>query len=232
MKKGDDIRELERAVGYKFKKKKLLRMALIHRSFRFENEGVSVDNQRLEFLGDAVLGFLTAADAYGEFPDWDEGALTAIRSRTTSGKALAECAHAIDLGRYLQMGKGEERSGGRSRPSNLADALEAVIGAAFLDGKTRAARKIFLKLLAPRMKGSDADVLASNPKGRLQEYSQNRWKAEPRYATIKREGPAHAALFTVRVTLPDGTQEVGKAPNKQEAESRAASRVLRTVGQE
>ena len=127
-------RKLERSIGYSFRKRKLLETALIHRSFRFETEGIDSDNQRLEFLGDAVLGFVAGAFVYKRFASKQEGFLTSLRSQIISGKALAEIATKLKLGEYLQVGKGEAKSGGRCRASTLADALEAVIGAAYLDG--------------------------------------------------------------------------------------------------
>ena len=111
----NEYKSLEKSLGYRFRDKELLRTALLHRSFRFENDDVHADNQRLEFLGDAVLGFLCAAHLYDRYPDDAEGVLTSFRSQTTSGKALAELAALADVGKYLQIGRGEEASGGRSR---------------------------------------------------------------------------------------------------------------------
>ena len=213
---------LEKAIGYRFRKRSLLDTALIHRSFRFENGQVTSDNQRLEFLGDAVLGFITAAHVYERFVGRDEGFLTSLRSRITSGKALAKTARDICLGEYVKIGKGEERSGGRKRPSNLADALEAVVGAAFLDGGMKAAQKILKKLFVPQLDGLSDDVWAENPKGRLQEYSQRTWKKSPRYRVIRKVGPPHATVFTAKVTLGGGIEGTGRGRNKQDAETKAA----------
>jgi len=217
---------LEKAIGYRFRKRSLLDTALIHRSFRFENGEVTSDNQRLEFLGDAVLSFVTAAYVYEKFVGKDEGFLTSLRSRITSGKALAKMARDICLGEYVKMGKGEERSGGRKRPSNLADALEAVVGAAFLDGGMKAVQKILKKLFVPQLDSLSDDVWAENPKGRLQEYSQRTWKKSPRYRVIRKVGPPHAIMFTAKVTLDGGIEGTGRGLNKQDAETKAAAHAL------
>lgn len=219
---------LEKEIGHRFRKRALLESALMHRSFRFENRNIGDDNQRLEFLGDAVLGFVSAAYVYSKFEDKDEGVLTSFRSQISSGRALARVAKSIELGKYIKMGKGEELSGGRKRSSNLADALEAIIGAAYLDGDMKAVNKVFKRLFVPRL-DSLTDVWAGNPKGKLQEYSQRTWRSSPKYRTVRREGPAHATVFTVEVTLPDGTVGRGKGRNKQHAEAEAAIVVLQGI---
>lgn len=219
-------RELEKAIGYKFRKRKLLEAALMHRSFRFENDDITTDNQRLEFLGDAILGFVIAAHLYEKFDDKDEGFLTSLRSQTTSGKVLAEVAAEAQLGKFLKMGRGEEQSGGRERPSNLADGLEALIAAAYFDGGLKALQKIFKKLFIPRIESLTGDVWADNPKGRLQEYAQRKWKTGPRYRFVEKHGPPHAAVFTVAVDLPGGTCGIGTGSSKREAETHAAMQAL------
>jgi ribonuclease III len=223
----DPLRDLEKRIGYRFRDRALLEAALTHRSFRFENAGVRVDNQRLEFLGDAVLGLLTAAHFYATHEDKDEGGLTALRSQLTSGRSLGHIGREIALGEHLRIGKGEERSGGRHRPSNLTDALEALVGAAYLDGGIRACAKMFDALFLPITRTMDQDVWASNPKGKLQELCQRRWRSGPRYRTLRCEGPAHAAMFTAEVTAENGARGTGTGSNKQEAETRAAADLLK-----
>lgn len=219
--------ELEKAIGYRFRKQGYLNEALMHRSFRFENSQVGCDNQRLEFLGDAVLGMLAAACIYKRFDGCDEGTLTALRSQVTSGTALAECARALRLGEFLQMGKGEERSGGRTRANILGDALEAVIGAAYMDGGMKACEKIFDKVMIPRIAELNGDVWDTNPKGHLQELAQRRWRISPHYRTVCQEGPAHAAVFTAEVSVRGNVLGQGRGPSKQEAEKQAALIALR-----
>lgn len=222
--------KLEKDIGYRFRRISLLEEALLHRSFRFENKGITNDNQRMEFLGDAVLGFITAAYVYKKFQDKQEGVLTSFRSQVTSGKALVDVARSINLGDYIKIGKGEEQSGGRKRHSNLADALEAVIGAAHLDGGIKAVEKIFKELFMPQLDSLSDDIWEGNPKGKLQEYSQRKWKTSPRYRIIRKEGPSHATTFTVEVFLHNGTIGTGKGGNKQNAETTAAINALKRLG--
>lgn len=218
-------KELEGRLGYAFKKKNLLDMALTHRSFRFENEEVNNDNQQLEFLGDAALS-LTAADyLYRNMVNEREGVLTSFRSQMTSGKALTMLAKEINLGRYMKMGKGEERSGGGMRASNLEDALESILGAAYLDGGLKAVQKIFKHLFVPTFAGLK-DVWEGNPKGKLQEYAQRRWKKSPQYRIISRSGPPHNTVFKVETVLANGVKGIGTGRSKQEAEAASAADVL------
>jgi ribonuclease-3 len=220
------VAELEETIGYEFKDDELLQSALTHRSFRFENKDVECDNERLEFLGDAILGFLAAAYLYETFVEHAEGTLTSLRSRVTSGSALAEYAAGVKLGACLRMGQGEDRSGGRSRRSNLANAFEALVGAAYLDGGMAAAETIFSRLIVPHLTAEDVDAWTANPKGRLQEYSQSHWKRSPTYRVIGSEGPPHNTRFTVQVTLEDGSFSIASGNSKQEAQSRAAGDLL------
>lgn len=229
MRRTNPYRELEKALGYRFRKRPLLEAALTHRSFRFEQNDVTIDNQRLEFLGDAVLGFVAAAHLYERRGASPEGELTALRSRVTSGRALAGVAKALGLGDHIRVGKGEHGSGGRNRPSNLADALEAVVGAAYLDGGLRAVNKIFDRLFVTALAGMGGDALTGNPKGQLQEYTQRRWKQSPRYRVTRRAGPAHDMVFTVSVELPNNMFASGKGRSKQAAEAAAAAAVLKAL---
>jgi len=219
-------RELERALGYRFRDRSLLEQALVHPSYRYETDGVDADNQRLEFLGDAVLGMLTAAHLFAAHPDKPEGELTSLRSQVTSGRALAAIGEEMGLGAYLKIGRGEERSGGRARASNLTDAVEALIGAAWQDGGMKAAERVVRRLVLPTVDGLDSDAGAANPKGRLQELAQARWKQSPVYALTATEGPAHEALFTVDVRLPDGACWTGQGKGKRAAETAAAQAAL------
>ena len=229
MLKKNVFKEIETKIGYKFRDKDLLKKALLHRSYRFENPDIEFDNQRLEFLGDAVLGQMTAAYLFRTYEDKLEGDMTRLRSQVTSGKALAEIAGNVDLGRHLSMGRGEEQSGGRTRSSNLADSLEAVIGAAWLDGGEKAAVLIFNKLFKPCVDAIENGTEEANPKGALQEYCQRRWKSSPVYSVIKEEGPPHNMIFSIKVLLPDGNTATASARNKQTAEAMAAKDVLVSV---
>lgn len=219
-------RELERALGYRFRSKARLKAALVHRSYRFENGAdTGVDNQRLEFLGDAVLGLVAAAHLFRQLPDGDEGVLTAARSRLTSGTALAQVAQRLGLGDWLLLGKGEDHSGGRTRSSNLADAMEAILGAAYLDGGLAAVETIFASRFAPSEKAGAPDA-GDNPKGRLQQVCQMRWKRSPQYGVQSETGPRHARRFTVSVQLGARRLGTGDGASKREAEAAAARDAL------
>ena len=231
LRRPNPYRALERSLGYRFRDRTLLETALLHRSFRFEHPNQRVDNQRLEFLGDAILGMLTAAYLFDVYTDKPEGEMTSLRSRVTSGKALAKTARTIGLGAFLKMGKGEERSGGRERASNLADALEAVIGAAWLDGGVRATDRLFKTLFQPQIASLSGDVWEGNPKGPLQELTQSRWKESPHYRVISTEGPPHEVVFEVEVKLPNDQVATGRARSKQAAEAAAARRALDAIDQ-
>ena len=220
-------RRLEKAIYYSFRKKSLLATALLHRSLRFERGGGLEDNQRLEFLGDAALSLVAGDYLFRNFPELREGEMTMLRSRLTSGKALASIGRNIQLGEWLQLGKGEQKSGGQSRPSNITDAFEAVIGAAYLDGGIRAVTRIFNKLFLSLMEGVDsADQLEDNPKGRLQEIVQRKWKTNPHYRVIKQSGPAHARTFFVDAEINGTVMGSGRGPCKRDAEQNAARNAL------
>ncbi|MDP6630056.1 MAG: ribonuclease III [Kiritimatiellia bacterium] len=221
------FRELEKKIGYRFRDQELLDMALTHRSFRFENHETRYDNQRLEFLGDAVLGFLAAAELYKDNPSKEEGYLTSARSKVTSGRAFAQMASELGIGDHLKLGKGELKSGGRERESNLADAFESLLGACYLDGGIPAARRVFDRIIAPRLADEDRDRWADNPKGALQEQCQRKYKQSPSYRVIATDGPGHARRFTVEVALGDKVRGVGRGNSKQEAEINAAMDALK-----
>ena len=214
-------RDLEKKLGYRFKKRALLETAFLHRSYRYERRDIEDDNQRLEFLGDAVMGFVVAAHIYTTRTEADEGELTDLRSRVTSGKALAAIARGIGLGEYLKLGRGEEQGGGRQRESVLADCMEAVVGAAFIDGGTKAVEKIFATLYAPLLKGPVV-VHVENPKGALQEIVQRRHGHGPVYRCVREEGPAHDRQFTVEVLVEGAVAGTGTGRNRRLAEAAAA----------
>lgn len=222
-------RELEKRLGIRFRDRSLLRVALTHPSRRHENADTDLDNQRMEFLGDAVLDLLLADYLYRCLPHHDEGVLTAVRSRVVSGQSLAAYARGIDLGRHLLMGKGEESTGGRHRPSALADAMEAILGAAYLDQGLRGARKVFESVIVAAGMDLDSDRRAGNPKGALQEVAQKRWKAPPVYSLVCVQGPSHSRVFTAEVLLPDGSRTTATGGSKQEAEAEAARACLRQL---
>ena len=229
LRKPNPYRELEKRLGYKFGTRELLEMALMHRSYRYETKDVAADNQRLEFLGDAVAGFLAAAHLYRMNRDGDEGTLTELRSRVTSGKALASVAREIGLGEFIRLGKGEERAGGRDREALLADGLEAVIGAAYLDGGVKAAEKIVAKLLIPLLGSTPQEEWEENPKGKLQELSQRLYGCGPEYRCVSEEGPAHQKHFVVEAIVGGAKLGVGEGASKRAAETVAATAAVRKL---
>ncbi len=219
-------RDIEKRLGYSFRRRHFLETALLHPSFRFESQDVEHDNQRLEFLGDSVLSLVSTDYLFKTFPDLDEGPLTAIRSRLTSGKALAKVARHIELGNYLKLGKGELKTGGHERASTIADAMEALLGAAYLDGGIKAVALIFKTLFLPMFDISPDDNWIDNPKGELQQITQGKWNTNPEYRLSSQEGPAHARLFTIEVLINGNSMAKVEGSNKREAEQKAAAEAI------
>jgi ribonuclease-3 len=226
-------RELEKLLGYRFRKRALLELALTHPTHRFEKDPAGGDNQRLEFLGDAVLGLLIAELLYRELPGAQEGEMTSLRGQLTRTETLGRLGAAVNLGPFLRLGRGESLSGGASRASTLADALEAVIGAAYLDRGLEGARKLVRHVFGAEAIRLCQEPPPSNPKGELQELLQVTRHASPRYHLLRREGPAHAQRFTVGVYLGEELLAQAEGANKQSAEREAATLALaRLAGQD
>ncbi len=219
---------IEKQLGYRFKRAAYLEAALTHPSYRHENEDIEADNQRLEFLGDAALGLAAAAYLYQEFGDKDEGALTHRRSKLTNGAALARVGHTMDVGAVMRFGRGEEQSGGRKRASNLTDAVEAVIGAVYLDGGQKAVDKVFRRLWQEELIRVAEDDMG-NPKGELQEFCQKKWKISPTYRVEKQHGPAHAREYVCVASVKDKDYGTGHGMTKRTAEMEAARETLKTL---
>ena len=221
-----DLAILQAAVHHRFSDPGLLARALVHSSFANENPGAGEDNERLEFLGDAVLELAVSEELYRRFPDADEGRLTAVRARMVRERTLAEVARGLDLHGFLQLGRGEEAQGGRERDSILADLVEAVIGAVFLDGGFPAARGCVLKLLEGRWPEAAQLPASKDHKSRLQELTQERYKARPTYHLVSSQGPEHTKVFTVRLELPGGRFTEGEGGSLKKAEQQAAFKAL------
>jgi ribonuclease-3 len=222
-----DWRELEARLNVKFKDTSLLRQALVHTSYLNENPGIDVgSNERLEFLGDAALGVVVARQLYLDYPDVDEGKLTELRAHLVRRDTLARAAAAFELGEYLFLGRGEEAAGGRRRPTNLARAYEALVGALFLDGGIARARSFIRKTLGDEIAGLRRSGMPHDPKSRLQEVIQSRWQTTPSYRLVKTEGPDHARRFTVQVMVSGRALGVGEGRSKQMAEKEAAQQAL------
>jgi len=222
--------ELSEALGVSFSNQGLLRQSLYHRSYLNEAPDREIEsNERLEFLGDAVLGLIVSDKLYRDYPGLSEGHLSQLRALLVRWDALAQAAQRIDLGAYLVLGRGEELSGGRNRPSNLAGALEALIGAAFMDGGMGKARKLVLRLLNPDFDEIAARGVTADSKSELQHVAQTRWHQIPEYRLISSEGPDHAKLFTVEVCVGEQVLGRGQGRNKKQAELNAARQALETL---
>jgi ribonuclease-3 len=230
-KKNKELIELEKKIGYKFKNVELLNLSLVHKSLK-ATTGITQDNQRLEFLGDAALGLVSASYFFKNYPDQEEGILTSLRSQITSKTPLAKIAKQLDLGKYLNMTAGEERSGGRNRISTLEDTLEALLGAAFMDGGFKSVEQIFEKVFVPTCEKMVINKWSSNPKGRLQEYSLKTWQANPTYTLLSSNGPDHEKHFNISVSLNSEEYGLGIAKSKQKAESIAAQKALERLENE
>jgi ribonuclease III len=195
--------------------------ALTHRSASGRN------NERLEFLGDAVLNLVIAQHLYLAFPDASEGDLSRLRARVVSAEPLAEVAAAIGLGDELQLGSGELKTGGFRRQSILADAFEAVCGAVFLDGGLEAAQGVIHRLFQPRIAALPAPETLKDAKTRLQEYLQSRGYSLPRYTVDRIEGEAHAQTFHITCEVPDlGRRSQGSGSSRRRAEQEAAEHII------
>lgn len=223
--------QLQDSLGVVFRDKDLLRQALTHPSYTNEHLGEATgSNQRLEFLGDAVLGLVVAREVFSQHPELEEGDLTELRSQMVRGQSLAGVARGLGLGQHLLLGQGEAASGGRDRDSNLAAALEALVGALFLDQGFRPAQRLVLRIMKPEMAEIRAQALPKDPKSRLQEEMQRQGRSAPGYQVLATEGPAHRRRFTVQVVVEGRTLGTGQGQSKVDAERQAALEALRGEG--
>lgn len=218
---------LETALGYSFQDSQLLERALTHRSHARDRKHEQ-DNERLEFLGDAVLGLAVSQILMESFPDYPEGRLTKIRGRLVSADHLYRQAHALNLGRNLNLGLAEENSGGREKKALLADALEAILAAVYLDGGPAAAHSLVRRLIASPSHVSEADQTLArlNPKSTLQELLQARKLPQPEYKVVSEQGPPHGRIFEVSLSVGDICRAMGRGISKREAEQAAAAQAL------
>jgi ribonuclease-3 len=217
---------LEERIGYKFRNSLLLAEALTHASISLERKDYPFDNQRLEFLGDAVLQLVITEELFGKFPDFSEGQLTKIRTRLVSRSALKVHARNLRLGEHLMMGRGEEASGGRERASTLGDSFEALVGGIFMDGGIRAAKTFILRVAANDLDAVTDEPEEINPKGKLQEILQALAPSAPVYEILEERGPEHLKHFRCRVTWEGLHLGEGEGHSKKEAEVAAAGSAL------
>ncbi|MBG68789.1 MAG: ribonuclease III [Roseibacillus sp.] len=217
---------LTKKLGYQFENSSLLTQAMTHPSRASEDRHEPADNQRLEFLGDAVIQVILTKYLYCSLPDSAEGSLTKIRASLVSKQALASCARRLGLGEFLRLGKGEEASGGRDRDSNLADALESLLGAVFLDGGLAPATAVAMRLMDEDLINVSGGEDTSNPKGRLQEVLQAIQRESPVYRVLEEEGPDHLKEFRVEVLWNGKPLGRGGGSSKKNAETAAAQDAL------
>ena len=221
------LNQLLRDIPYRFGQVKLLTAAMTNSSYANERQDGTEHNERLEFLGDAVLELCISEELYRRFPETREGDLTAMRSRLVNQETLAGVARKIGLGNAIILGKGEEVQGGRERDSLLSDAFEALLGAIFLDGGFDAARAVVRGFFEGRWPEEEAKKPRSKDgKSRLQEVTQQLFKARPVYSLIGSEGPEHDKMFRVRLELPEGTVFVAEGSSVKRAEQIAAHAAL------
>jgi ribonuclease-3 len=227
-----DLSELQNRLGYAFRDEALLRLALTHPSVAHESGEPTAHNQRLEFLGDAVLQLILTHELYEKFPGFDEGPLTKGRAKLVNRRTLADHARALGLGTCLILSRGEETSGGRERASTLADAFEALLGAIFLDGGFGTAREFVSREFGAAFSKLNVPPTIENPKGELQEFLQARSPVAPEYHVVSVTGPDHDRVF--ECTVQHGGVELarGSGKSKKAAETAAALAALKKLRDE
>ncbi len=219
--------EFARIIGYRFRRHALFVQALKHRSFLPQvNEQRACSNERMELLGDAVLGIVVTEHLYRRYPDKEEGEITAIKSLLVSRKILTRIARNLDLGKFVLMSDSEDHAGGRTRPSILADSFEAVIGAIYLDGGLEKARGFIERTLLKDMEALVSEEQHRNFKSLLLELAQSRNMGTPYYTVLAEEGPDHEKLFTVEVKIQNRPMGIGVGHSKKRAEQQAAQNAL------
>ncbi len=226
----EELSTIQQALGVSFKDPSLLQQALIHGSFSNENPAVApIPNERLEFLGDAVLGLVVATRLYLDFPRSNEGEMTKLRAFLVRRDTLARVARRIELGNFLYLGKGEDSTGGRNKSANLAGALEAVIGAIYLDQGLEAATDFIQRLLDTELTKALGKSSDANYKSELQEFLQAREQRAPSYHVVETSGPDHDKRFTIEVRLGDTVLGTGSGKSKKIAETAAAETALKRL---
>jgi ribonuclease-3 len=225
-----DITLLQDELGVRFRDLSILEQALVHSSYINENPAcASGHNERLEFLGDAVLDFLVADKLYREFPVLSEGEMTRLRAALVRRETLARVSRAIGLGGFLYMGRGEEATGGRHKTANLAGALEAVIAAVYLDQGAGAAEQVVIRLLGDEWGTTARQGAGIDYKSRLQEVTQSRFQQTPQYYLVGERGPDHAKVFTAQVAVGSDVIGSGSGRSKKLAETEAARAALEKI---
>jgi len=223
------INKLQSLIKVKFRNKTLLNRALTHRSFLNESGKTLKDNERLEYLGDSVLGLVVNEYLFKHYEDYPEGDLAKIKSAAVSETTLAKLARGLNLGSFVMMGKGEENSGGRNRSSILANTFEAVIGAIYLDLGLKESRRFILSLIKEDIERIDHLTYMRDPKTNLQEYVQKKYKERPVYEVIEEKGPDHQKIFLVQLIIHGKKFSIGNGSSKRKAEMDAAKKALKEI---
>jgi len=225
-----EIRPLENNLNITFSDLSLLERALTHSSYLNENPDVTLeDNERLEFLGDAVLDFIVGAYLYNRFPEMEEGELTSLRAALVRSSTLADFSRQLEIGRFMRLGYGEEENGGRERTPLLCAAFEAVIGAIYLDQGLQEVQKLMQPLIAPKLADIREKSLHKDAKSEFQVWAQAKFNVTPHYEVTTESGPDHAKTFTVRVMVGHDKWGSGNGPSKQAAAQAAAREALEQI---
>lgn len=217
-----NIKDLEKSIGVEFSNKGLLEVAVTHRSYLNENRNVPEHNERLEFLGDAVLELIVSNFLYTKYPERAEGELTSFRSALVRTDSLAQTAKALSLGDHLRLSRGEEDSGGRDKDYLLANTFEAILGAIYIDKGYEECKSFVERSLLPKIEEIVKHRLDIDNKTKIQELAQSLYKSTPVYEVINEEGPDHDKTFTVVIKIDNKIYGEGKGSSKQKAEEQAA----------
>jgi len=222
----DNLEQLTEILKYSFNEISLLDSALTHKSYSFEfNNGVG-DNERLEFLGDSIIGLCVSEILFHKYPDYPEGKLTLMKSYLVSKKFLAELAVQLDIGKFIKLGTGEEKTGGRKRMTILGNTFEAIAGAIFVDGGYCCASEFINRFIEPKLEIMEISALIYNYKNLLQIYFQKEYGKLPHYKIHEESGPQHEKIYTIAVTIDDRILGIGSDSSKKKAGQKAAQNAL------
>jgi len=228
---GPSLEKLQELIGYRFREPKFLFEALSHSSFVRESSDGSRDNEQMEFLGDAILNFVVSVRLTETFPENEEGKLSRARASLVAAPHLSDVAAQLDLGEYLLLGRGEEKTGGRSKSALRVNALEALIAALYRDGGLEAAREFVERfILSPNLAGRSEELFSIDYKSALQEQMQAERHVPAEYRVVDEIGPEHQKMFTVEVTVGKNLAARGRGGSKKAAEQRAARALLDRLG--
>lgn len=229
-KESELLKELQFKLGYIFLTPSILKKALTHSTFVNESQEKDIkDNERLEFLGDSILGFIISDFLYQKFRTYSEGMLSKLKAYIVSEEYLSEIAKEIDLGPYLKLGKGEGSSGGRNKPSILANTYEAIIGAIYLDGGLSMAKRLIEKNMEEKIITLGKKMFVPDYKSMLQEYAQKEFGTIPKYELISETGKNHSPIFEIQVVIQDEIYASGTAGSKKKAEQAASAQALKKI---